>query len=228
VEPLRLSYDAQRPSLREDIMEQYQQIASVIALSMGAAWASGINLYAALLMLGLMSAFGALALPASLQLLANPWVIAAAGIMFVIEFFADKIPGVDSAWDAVHTFIRIPAGAVLAAAALGQVDPALALAAAIVGGGVAAATHTSKAGTRLLINTSPEPFSNWTASVAEDVLVIAGIWTAVSHPWLFLALFIAFMLLLLWVLPKIWRGVRKFFAAVKSLFKRTAPQMPGG
>jgi hypothetical protein len=209
-------------------MEQYQQIASVIALSMGAAWASGINLYAALLMLGLMSAFGALALPASLQLLANPWVIAAAGIMFVIEFFADKIPGVDSAWDAVHTFIRIPAGAVLAAAALGQVDPALALAAAIVGGGVAAATHTSKAGTRLLINTSPEPFSNWTASVAEDVLVIAGIWTAVSHPWLFLALFIAFMLLLLWVLPKIWRGVRKFFAAVKSLFKRTAPQMPGG
>ena len=201
-------------------MEHYQHVVSIVSLAMGAAWASGINLYAALLVMGLMGAGGYLELPPGLQILSSPWVIGAAGVMFVTEFFADKIPGVDSTWDALHTFIRIPAGAVLAAGAVGRADPGLMVAAALVGGGVATATHATKAGTRLLINTSPEPFTNWIASVTEDLLVIAGVWTAVAHPWLFLTLFILCMLLLAWLLPRIWRGVRRLGAAIWGLFRR--------
>ena len=126
---------------------------SVIALSMGAAWASGINLYATLFMLGYMSTTGNITLPAELEVLANPMVMTAAGFMYCVEFFADKIPGVDSAWDSIHTFIRIPAGAMLASSAVGDVTPAIELTTALLGGLLAAGTHTTKAGTRLLINT---------------------------------------------------------------------------
>ena len=151
-------------------MEYLNQIAQVIALTMGAAWASGINLYAAILVLGLMGATGNMTLPADLQILANPLVIGAAGLMYLVEFVADKVPGVDSGWDTVHTFIRIPAGAMLAAGAVGEVNPALTLAAIVVGGGLAAATHTTKAGSRVMINTSPEPVTNWAASLTEDLM----------------------------------------------------------
>lgn len=184
-------------------------VASIIALSMGAAWASGINLYAAIFVLGYLGATGNIVLPPDLQILTDPLVLMAAGFMYCVEFFADKTPGVDTAWDSVHTFLRIPAAAVLAAGAVGSISPAAQLAAAIVGGTLAAGTHATKAGTRLLINTSPEPFTNWTASIAEDLMVIAGLWTALHHPVLFLLLLAAFILLMVWLLPRIWRVLRQ-------------------
>jgi hypothetical protein len=185
---------------------------------MGVAWASGINLYAAILVLGLLGATGNMTLPPDLEILAHPAVIAAAGLMYLVEFVADKMPGVDTGWDTVHTFIRIPAGALLAAGAVGEVNPAIALAAAIVGGGIAAGTHATKSGTRVIINTSPEPFSNWVASLVEDFVVIAGLWTALNYPWLFIGLLIVFIILMIWLLPKLWRGIKKVFAFVARLF----------
>ena len=142
-------------------------ITALIALSMGAAWASGLNLYATCAMLGIMGATGSMDLPPSLEVLENPWVIASAGAMYVVEFFADKIPGVDAAWNTIHSFIRIPAGAVLAATVFADASTAEMLAAGAGGGVLSAATQTIKAGSRLLINTSPQPFSNWTASVLK-------------------------------------------------------------
>jgi hypothetical protein len=207
-------------------MGSLDQISSLIALSMGAAWASGINLYAAILMLGLLGSTGHLILPADLQILANPLVIGAAGIMYLIEFVADKIPGIDNSWDALQTFIRVPAGAALAAGAVGALDPAVVLAAAIVGGGLAAGAHAAKAGTRVMLNTSPEPFSNWAASLSEDALVIAGLWAALQHPWLFLILLAVFLLVLIWLLPKIWRGIKSLWSLLTSLFKGREPLQP--
>lgn len=142
----------------------------------------------------------------------------AAGVMYVVEFFADKIPGVDTGWDAIHTFIRIPAGAMLAAGAVSEVDPAIAVAAGILGGGLTAVTHATKAGTRVLVNTSPEPFSNWAVSIGEDIAVIAGLWTALNHPILFIILLILFILILIWFLPKLWRGVKGLFRRIGRLF----------
>ena len=201
-------------------MDQLNHVATIIALTMGVAWASGINLYASIAMLGLLGASGNINLPPDLHILMNPLVIMAAGFMYVVEFVADKIPGVDSGWDALHTFIRIPAGAALAAGAVGHVHPAVALAAAIVGGGIAAGTHATKAGTRVFINTSPEPVTNWIASVCEDLMVFAGLWTALHHPWLFLVLLFIFILLMIWLLPKLWRGIKKIFGFVGRLFGR--------
>ena len=185
-------------------MENYEALLTTLALTMGVSWASGINLYAALLVLGLGGSTGNIDLPAELLFLQDPMVIGAAGLMYFVEFFVDKTPGVDTGWDAIHTFIRIPAGAMLAASAVGDVTPALEIAAGILGGGVAATSHITKSGTRLLINTSPEPVSNWTASITEDVLVIAGLWAALTYPILFLFLFIIFICLSIWLLPKIW------------------------
>ncbi len=193
---------------------------------MGAAWASGINLYAAILVLGLLGTTGNIILPDSLQILTDPMVIAAAGVMYFVEFFADKMPGVDTGWDTLHTFIRIPAGALLAAGAVGDVSPALALTAGILGGGLAAGAHAVKSGSRVIINTSPEPFTNWVTSVAEDVIVIGGLWTALHYPWLFIVLMIVFIGLMIWLLPKIWRGVKKMFGYIIRLFgygKRDEP-----
>jgi hypothetical protein len=205
-------------------MEQLDQIARVIALSMGTAWASGINLYAAILTLGLLGVSGQMTLPANLQIVTEPIVIAAAALMFCIEFFADKIPGVDTGWDTLHSFIRIPGGALLAAGAVGDVNPAIMLAAGILGGGLAAGTHAAKAGSRVLINASPEPFSNWAASLAEDLAVIAGVWAALTHPWLFLACLVLFIVLLVWLLPKLWRGIKALFARMATLFSRVEAQ----
>lgn len=185
-------------------MESYDTLIATLALTMGASWASGINLYAALLMLGLGTATGNITLPDELAILANPFVIGAAGIMYLIEFSADKIPGLDSVWDVAHTFVRIPAGAMLAAGAVGDVSTAMEIAAGILGGSAAATSHATKAGTRLMINTSPEPASNWTASISEDAMVFAGLWTALNHPLIFLGLFIAFIGLAIWLLPKLW------------------------
>jgi hypothetical protein len=200
-------------------MEQLHEIASIIALTMGVAWASGINLYATILVLGLLGATGGMVLPENLMILTEPMVIGAAGLMYAVEFFADKVPGVDTGWDGLHTFIRIPAGALLAAGAVGEVHPPLALAAAIVGGGLAAVTHVTKAGTRVLINTSPEPLSNWGASLSEDLVVIAGLWVALNHPLLFIGLLILFILLMIWLLPRIWTIIKKIFGSLERLFR---------
>jgi hypothetical protein len=189
-------------------------ITQTIALTMGVAWASGINLYAAILMLGVMGATGNMVLPAELQILTDPMVIAAAGFMYFIEFFTDKVPGVDTGWDTLSTFIRIPAGAILAAGAIGDVGTAAQLAAGIAGGTLTAGTHATKAGTRVLINTSPEPVSNWFASVGEDVAVIAGLWTALYHPVVFIVLLVLFILFMIWALPKLWRGIKKVFGFI--------------
>jgi hypothetical protein len=189
-------------------MEHYQTLVSTIALTMGVSWASGINLYAALLVLGIGGSTGNIDLPPGLEGLADPMVILAAGVMYAAEFFADKVPGVDSSWDAIHTFVRIPAGALLAASSVGDVTPAFEIAAGIMGGGMAATSHATKAGTRLLINTSPEPFTNWAASITEDIAVIAGLWAALYNPTLFLGFMVLFIILVIWLLPKIIRAIR--------------------
>ena len=209
-------------------METYHHIVNIIALTMGVAWASGINLYATLLTLGVLNITGHMTLPPDLQILSDPLVIAAAGLMFMVEFVADKMPGVDTGWDGIHTFIRIPAGALLAAGAVGQVDPALSLAAAIVGGAIAAGTHITKAGTRALVNTSPEPFTNWALSIGEDILVVGGLWTALQHPWVFLLLLVGFIALMIWLLPKLWRGIKNAFGFIRRLISGRGKMPPRG
>jgi hypothetical protein len=204
-------------------MDALDQISTTLALTMGLAWASGINLYATLFTLGYLANTGNIALPPDLQIVATPMVMGAAGLMYLIEFFADKVPGVDTGWDAIHTFIRIPAGAMLAAGAIGDLNPAVELAAAIMGGGLAASTHATKAGSRVLINTSPEPFSNWIASISEDVVVITGVWACINHPVLFLIALAGLILLMIWLLPRIWGGVQKVFGFIINLFKKETP-----
>lgn len=186
------------------------------ALAGGMAWASGMRLYAVLFLAGVLSHLGYLQLPASLSVLENPWIMGLAGLLLVVEFLADKIAVVDSLWDGVQGFVRIPAGALLAALALGDHDPALVVAAGLLGGAVTAGTHLAKAGSRGLINASPEPFSNVAASFGEDALVVSGLWAAVSHPVLFLILLALFVLALIWLLPRIYRFVRAVFGGWRS------------
>ena len=204
------------------------EIVAVIAATMGVAWASGINLYAALFMLGWMGSSGSIELPPDLQVLQHPGVMAAAGLMYCIEFFADKIPGVDNGWDLIHSFIRIPAGALLAAGAIASVAPQAEIIGLILGGTLAAGAHFTKAGGRVLVNTSPEPFSNWAVSIGEDLLVIAGLWTALHYPVVFLILLAAFVALVVWLAPKVWRGVRQMFVRLSRWLgaKPQAPEAP--
>ncbi|MBT3047879.1 MAG: DUF4126 domain-containing protein [gamma proteobacterium symbiont of Ctena orbiculata] len=196
-----------------------------LALTLGAGWAAGINLYAAVLVLGYLGMTGHVTLPPGLEVLSDPLVMAIAGIMYFIEFFADKTPGVDSGWDALHTFVRIPAGALLAAGAASgfEVNQAAELAAALVGGTMAAGSHFTKAGTRLMINTSPEPVTNWTASIAEDLAVIAGLWAALNHPVAFILLLALFIAMVIWLLPKIWRALKSLFRRIGALFAKEPP-----
>ena len=189
-----------------------------IALTMGSAWASGINLYATVFMLGYLGMSGDIALPPELQMLSHPLVLGTAAVMYCIEFFADKVPGVDTGWDTLHTFVRIPAGALLAAGAVGDVSAPAEFAAMLVGGSLAATSHAAKAGSRVVINASPEPFTNWAASITEDVTVIAGLWAALHYPWLFLAALLVFILLMIWLLPKLWRAIVKVFSFIGRLF----------
>ena len=204
-------------------MEAYEGIIATLALTMGASWASGINLYAVLLMLGLGGTTGHIDLPQDLTILSNPLVLSAAALMYCVEFFADKIPGVDTGWDTLHTFVRIPAGAILASNAIGDVGPVMEMASAIVGGGLAATSHATKAGSRLLINTSPEPVSNLTASIGEDLLVLGGLWTALNHPTVFLVLLLMFLILAIWLLPKLWRLIKIILQKIKAFFGGTKP-----
>jgi hypothetical protein len=183
-----------------------------VALAALLAWASGLRLYLVVFVLGLAGYYDYIDLPTPLEVLQHPWVIGAAGFMMCMEFFADKVPAIDSAWDAIHTFIRIPAGALLAAAATGDTLTPLTVAAGLLGGTITAGTHFTKAGGRAMLNTSPEPFTNWGASFTEDALVLSGIWLAIAHPIAFLVLLTLFLLMLAWLIPKIWRGIRSLFA----------------
>ena len=201
---------------------------AMISLALGASWASGINLYATIVALGVLNLFGVAALPDSLDVLSDPVVLGIAGFMYLVEFFADKIPVVDSIWDAIHTFIRVPAGALLAAGAVVDVGEPLMVAAALLGGSaVALGSHATKAGSRAIVNTSPEPVSNWIASFLEDIIVIVGISLAVAKPVVFFAILGVFCLFAVWLLPKIWRGLKSIFARFFPAKADGSPKLEG-
>jgi len=179
------------------------------ALAAAVAWGAGLRLYAVVLILGLAGRFGGFDLPASLEVLAHPLVIGISGLLTLIEFVGDKIPWLDSVSDSIHTFIRIPAGAALAAAFFGDSSGAIQAAAALMGGSFAAGSHLAKSGTRALINTSPEPVSNIAASFGEEALLGSGLWLAFTHPLAFLIALALFMILTLWMLRRLWRWFRQ-------------------
>ncbi|MEO6929957.1 MAG: DUF4126 domain-containing protein [Casimicrobiaceae bacterium] len=188
------------------------------ALAATLGFASGVRLYAVLFIVGALGYSGWIALPGGLTALAHPYVIAASGFMLAAEFFADKIPGVDSAWDFVHTFVRIPAGAALAASVFGDAGPATTLAAAILGGSLAAGSHLTKSGARVLINTSPEPFSNWSASFAEDLSVVTLVWLAFAHPLAAIIVVALLVVLSIVLLPRLWRAIRGIARRIGAMF----------
>ena len=189
-------------------------LVQTIALSAGLAWASGLRLYLVVFLAGVLSYFGYLQLPATLAVLQNPLVIGVAGVMAFAELVADKIPAFDSLWDSFQTFIRIPAGALLAAFAMGEVDPAWAVAAGLLGGTITAGTHFAKAGSRVAINTSPEPFSNWAASFGEEGMVLGGLWAMLASPVLFLGLLALFLMLAGYLLFRLWGFVGRLLRRV--------------
>src|SRR5438067_13556967 len=180
-----------------------------IAVALALAWGAGLRAYAVIFAVGLAGAMGWVELPGHLEVLQHPVVLAASGLMTLIEFGADKLPWLDSMWDAVHSFIRIPAGAALAALVFGDSSNAVMVAAAILGGSVAAAMHAAKAGARAAINLSPEPFPNWAASLSEDALVAIGLWLAIAHPLLFFALLAGCLVAAALLVRLVWRGVRR-------------------
>ncbi|HEY5543408.1 MAG TPA: DUF4126 domain-containing protein [Candidatus Binatia bacterium] len=197
-----------------------------LSLAMGTAWTSGINLYATVAALGIANRMEMIQLPQNLEALSHPGVIAIACVMYLIEFFADKVPYVDSGWDALHTFIRVPAGAILAAQSLGDMNPALELMALLAGGSVALVAHGTKATARLAINASPEPFSNWFASVGEDVTVFGSIWLMFNHPIIMLVLIFTFLALVVWLMPKIYRLAKRGFQALRDKMRGIKPDQP--
>lgn len=189
---------------------------STLSLALGSAWTSGINLYATISVLGLLQKFGGVKLPGGLEALDNWWIIGIAGGLYIVEFAADKIPYVDSVWDVIHTFIRVPAGAVVAYAATSQLDPTVTISAALLGGGLALASHGTKAAARVTANLSPEPISNWTLSIVEDIIAFVGTLLAVFAPILVAILLILFLIGFLWFLPKIIRRLARMLRAVSA------------
>ena len=196
----------------------------LVALAAAVGWASGLRLYAVLFVVGGLGYLQWVDLPGGLAALAHPWVLAASGFMFCVEFFADKVPGVDTVWDTVHTFIRIPAGAALAASVFGDSSVAATLAAAILGGSLAAGSHLAKAGGRAVINTSPEPFSNWAASFGEEIAVGTVLWLAFAHPVAALAVLAVLVALTIWMIPKLWRFIRALLRNVTVEGAGAAPK----
>ncbi|MCA1624737.1 MAG: DUF4126 domain-containing protein [Acidobacteria bacterium] len=189
-----------------------------LSLALGSAWTSGINLYATVTVLGLLQKFGAAKLPGGLDVLDNWWIIGIAGFLYAIEFFADKIPYVDSVWDVIHTFIRVPAGAIVAYAATNQMDESVSMIATLLGGGLAFSSHGTKAAVRATANLSPEPVSNWALSFIEDGIAIIGSILAVFAPILITIVLIIFMIFFAWFFPKVVRAVRRLWNATHALF----------
>ena len=192
--------------------------AQLVALAGALGLASGVRLYLVVLLTGLAGYLGWVNLPQGLHLLSNPVVLGASGFMVLVEFFADKIPGLDSLWDVVHSVIRIPAGAALAAGVFGADSGAMALVAALLGGTLAATSFAAKATTRAAINTSPEPFTNVGASLVEDSLVPAGLWLSIAHPVIFLVLLLLVLALSIWMIRICWRFLSQLFIRVAKIF----------
>ncbi|CAN5744171.1 DUF4126 domain-containing protein [soil metagenome] len=191
---------------------------STLSLALGSAWTSGINLYATVTVLGLLQKFGFTHLPGGLEVLDNWWIIGIAGFLYIIEFFADKIPYVDSVWDVVHTFIRVPAGAIVAYAATNQTDAGMQMIATLLGGGLAFSSHGTKAAVRAGANLSPEPVSNWVLSLVEDIIAFIGTILAVFAPVLITIVLMIFLIFFVWFAPKIFRAVRRIFNAIGAIF----------
>jgi hypothetical protein len=192
---------------------------STLSLALGTAWTSGINLYATVAVLGLLQRLGSIHLPGGLDVLNNWWIIGIAGGLYAIEFFADKIPYVDSVWDVVHTFIRVPAGAAVAYAATNQMDPATSTIAALLGGAFAFSSHGTKAALRAGVNLSPEPVSNWVLSIVEDIIAFAGTLLAVFAPIAIAVVLVIFAIFFGWFFPKVFRAVKRIFQAIGAFFR---------
>ena len=184
------------------------EILVTLGRTLGFSLAAGVNLYATVAVLGLAARYGWVQLPEQFQVFNNPWVIGVAGALYVIEFVADKIPWVDSIWDSIHTVIRPVGGALIAVAALGEASPAVMGMIALLGGTVAAGSHMTKAGTRVAINTSPEPFTNWIASLAEDVFVIGLSLLTLKFPLLALAVSATILVMMVWLARRLWKWLR--------------------
>lgn len=194
-------------------------VIQVLGLALGAAWTSGINLYATVAVLGLLEHYKLAHLPGGLHVLDHPLIIGVAIFLYAVEFFADKIPYVDTVWDALHTFIRVPAGAVLAAAATADISPTVQVLALLLGGGLALSTHGTKATVRAGANLSPEPLTNWSLSLLEDVLAIGAVALAVVYPVGILVVILIFLLLMIWILPKVVRRIRRMLKAAGDFFR---------
>jgi hypothetical protein len=190
----------------------------ILGLALGSAWTSGINLYATVAVLGLLQHYKFARLPGGLHVLDNWLVIGVALALYGVEFFADKIPYVDTVWDAVHTFIRVPAGAVIAFAATSDVSPAVQVVALLLGGGLALSTHGTKATVRAAANVSPEPVTNWILSVVEDVIAVGAVVLSVIYPVVILFVVAVFLVFFVWLLPKVVRRLRRMFAAARAFF----------
>jgi len=194
------------------------QLISTIAIAMGASWVSGINLYAAVATLGLLGRFSHLQLPGELEVLTSWWVIGVALALYVVEFVADKVPYIDSTWDVIHTFIRVPAGAVLAASAFGDFDRSIQVIALLLGGGLALSSHGTKAATRAMLNASPEPVSNWIASIAEDIVAVLSVVASVFVPVLIFVIVGAGLVISFLVFRKILRFFRQVARSIRGWF----------
>jgi hypothetical protein len=193
-------------------------VLQILGLAFGAAWTSGINLYATVAALGLLQRYGWAQLPGSLHVLDNWIIIGVALFLYAVEFIADKIPYVDTIWDAVHTFIRVPAGAVIAFSATANLDPTVQVLALLLGGGLALSTHGTKATVRAAANTSPEPVTNWTLSIIEDVVAVGAAVLMVINPVVILIVIAVFLLILAWILPKVVRRLRRMIASARAFF----------
>ncbi len=195
----------------------------IISLALGAAWAGGLNLYATVLVLGLLEASASIALPASLHMTANPVVMAAAGVLFCLDFVCDKVPRLAGGWNALHSFIRIPGGAVLAAAALAPLGRSAELGGVFVGGALALVSHAGKAGGRALLGRAAKPYGACLYSLVQDAAAVAGILLAVYHPRVFLVLLALFLLAWLWLLPRLWEGMKEVLTALGRILRLPGP-----
>lgn len=205
-------------------MSDDMALSSLLALVIASAWSSGINVYAVLLVLGFASDFHYLLLPEGLDFLDNSLVIVVLVFLYCVEFIADKIPGVDSGWDFLHTFIRIPLAFFVIGAFFEQSYPEWESFAQWLAAMVALTSHITKASARLLINASPEPFSNWGASITEDILVFTALWLALTHPYLFFIFIITVLAIIVWLLPKIFRAIGLIFAKIRAWLRGASAQ----
>ncbi len=192
---------------------------STLTLALGSAWTSGINLYATVTVLGLLQKFGLGNLPGGLDVLDNWWIIGVAGFLYAVEFVADKVPYIDSVWDVVHTFIRVPAGAIVAYSAVSEMDTSVMIIATLFGGGLALSSHGTKAALRAGANLSPEPVSNWVLSILEDIIAFVGAILAVFAPVIIAVILLIFGIFFIWFAPKVFRAIRRLLLGIRALFR---------